>query len=211
MKRVMLTALAAIGLAVLVGPSTAAAHVQVNPSIVSPNDAVKFTVLVPGESDASTRSVELAIPPDVVPFSYGETPGWRLIKDENPDGSIRSLHWRGKLASDGFAEFSFLASTPPKPTTIVWKSIQSYDDGDVVRWIGSAESEYPAARTAVQQGIAKAGAGGTHGAPDDIAAESEKSEDGSKWAESLALAALFLALVASGLALRALQVSRKKG
>jgi hypothetical protein len=43
---------------------------------------------------------------------------------------------------------------------IAWKAIQTYRDGAVVRWIGSAESEHPAATTIVSSAIPRERAGG---------------------------------------------------
>lgn len=136
MKTRFTFALVATALTLLFAAATAVAHVQVNPTEVAPDDSVKFDVLVPGETSAKTVSVELAIPKDVIPFSIGDTSGWKRKLRENPDGSIKSIVWTGTAESDGFVEFSFLASTPPQPTTLEWKSIQTYSDGAVVRWIG---------------------------------------------------------------------------
>lgn len=201
--------LAVIVASVIAGaaPTTAGAHVQVRPDLAAPSDAVEFTVLVPGETAARTTEVALAIPKDVIPFSYGEAPGWKLAKKEASDGSISELVWRGSLAPDGFAKFSFLASTPEKPTTIVWKSIQRYSDGEVVRWIGSPESEYPASRTVVSADAPLQGAGGRHSeaAPETA----EKQDQGAPtWTGPVALAALIVALIALALALVA---ARRRG
>ena len=127
------------------GAATASAHIQVAPTLAAPDDAVEFTVLVPGERAPSwTKKVVLKVPPGVLPYSFAATPGWsrRLVLAK--DRSVDRIVWSGRLAPDGFAQFSFLASTPPRPGRLRWKALQVYDDGEVVRWIGPAGSEEPA-------------------------------------------------------------------
>ena len=196
-------------LAALLGGSaaSAAAHIQVTPTLAATEDAVRFTVLVPGErSDAATVKVALKVPAGVLPYSYGETPGWSRKLVLAKDQSVAQIVWTGRLAADGFAEFSFLASTPPQPTTLVWKALQYYSDGSVVRWIGAPDSENPAGRTVVSADapLQNAGGEGASGsevaAPAPTAAESDSpnspnSSDSTDWlARGLALAALLAAL-----------------
>lgn len=184
------------------GAASAAAHIQVTPTLAAPEDAVKFTVLVPGESSsAETTKVVLKVPPDALPYSFGETPGWTRKVVLAKDQSIGQVVWTGRLAADGFAEFSFLAATPPQPTTLVWKALQYYSDGSVVRWIGAPDSEGPAARTEVSADAPLQNAGGEGASGSDSeaaaapAAESGSGNDGADWlARGLAIAALLAAL-----------------
>jgi MYXO-CTERM domain-containing protein len=69
---------AAALIAALVWMTTdASAHVQVSPTTVAPDDAVRFTVLVPGERAAQTTRVAFKMPAGVLPFSWQDTPGWK--------------------------------------------------------------------------------------------------------------------------------------
>jgi len=148
---------------VLAGSATASAHIQVTPSVAAPNDPVHFTVLVPGESERETTKVELKVPADVLPFSFGTTPGWKRTLVEAPNGAVDRIVWTGRMPKDGFAEFSFLAGTPEKPTTLTWKAVQTYAGGQVVRWIGAPGSEQPAPVTQVVRGAPRQNAGGESG------------------------------------------------
>ena len=124
------TSTAAVLVFMLVGSAVASGHIQVRPAVVAPGDAAEFTVLVPGERDpAWTTRVELKLPVGLLPFSYGETPGWKrsLIKASN--GRVDRIIWTGRLAPDGFVVFSFLAGTPDQPGLLTWKA-------DVQRWRG---------------------------------------------------------------------------
>lgn len=138
----------------------ASAHVQVRPALVAPGDPVLFQVIVPNERDAHTTEVTLQVPKDVIPFSFLEPEGWTRAMKEGADGSLETVTWKGELAEDGFATFSFLASTPEQEGDIVWKAIQTYDDGSVSRWIGAPDSDNPAAVTKVSASAPRQNAGG---------------------------------------------------
>ncbi|MTD45125.1 DUF1775 domain-containing protein [Conexibacter sp. W3-3-2] len=139
----------------------AAAHVEVLPKTVAPADPVLFTVLVPGErDDTGTTEVKLQIPEGVLPFSFEDQPGWKRTVQRASNGALETVTWKGKAAADGLVALRFLASTPDAPGTIEWKSIQTYDDGDVVRWIGAEGSESPASTTTVSADAPRQNAGG---------------------------------------------------
>jgi uncharacterized protein DUF1775 len=77
---------------------------------------------------------------------------------------VRAIIWRGRTSADGLATFRFLASTPERAGTIAWKAIQTYRDGDVLRWIGSVGSDFPASSTTVSTSVPRENAGGEGGA-----------------------------------------------
>ena len=187
--------------------SPAGAHIQVRPAQAAPGDPVLWTVLVPSEQQAGTRQVELAVPADVLPFSYEEVAGWKRTLRMNGDGSVRSIVWRGRTSSDGLATFRFLASTPERDGQLAWKAIQTYRDGEIVRWIGSPASETPASVTRVSSAVARENAGGeggdgaaaspaTTGRSDADAASASRADDAVRpdWvARGLGLTALLAA------------------
>jgi uncharacterized protein YcnI len=195
-----------LALLALALPPTAAAHVQVLPATAAPDDAVLFDVLVPNERSQATTRVELQIPAGVIPFSYQEPAGWTRTLTKNEDGSARTAIWRGRLRPDGFARFSFLASTPSQEGPVAWKAIQTYSDGDKARWIGPAGSESPAAVTTVSKSFPKQNAGGEGPAGQPAAAapaagEDEDEDEDSGAALWLAIGALAVSLVALALVL----------
>lgn len=196
-------------------PSLAFAHVQVSPSVAAPNDSVRFEVLVPNERSAETTSVSLKIPKGVLPFSFERTPGWTRTLENSPDGSISVVRWKGRLDSDGFVRFSFLASTPPTTGPIEWKAIQGYADGKDSAWIGPTNSDNPAPVTDISKSAPSLNAGGegSGGQPGGTAdpaasgsAAANHSADGGLRAETIALVfgigALLLAAVALVVAIR---------
>jgi len=210
---------AATVLATLGCAGTAGAHVQLTPTTVAPNDPVEFTVVVPSERPAHTTKVDLKLPAGVIPFAYGETPGWkrRLVTASN--GAVERVVWTGELAKDGYARFTFLAGMPEKPTTLTWKALQTYDDGTVARWIGSPDSESPAPVTRVVADAARQNAGGEGqdagaegqdaGAPASAGTDpipvvaAAADDDGPDWlARGLGIAAVLIALAGVAVAVR---------
>jgi uncharacterized protein YcnI len=153
-------ALAATAALTLLIAAPASAHIQVRPAVAAPGDPVLFQVIVPNEKDAHTVEVTLQVPKDVLPFSFEDPAGWERTNKLGSDGSIETVTWKGELADDGFAEFQFLASTPEQEGDVVWKALQTYDDGSTVRWIGDPDSDNPAAVTTVTKSAARQNAGG---------------------------------------------------
>jgi uncharacterized protein YcnI len=221
----------ATGVVFLAGAGAASAHVQVSPTVAAPGDSVKFTVLVPGETGQETTKVELQVPEGVLVFSFGESPGWKREVVEAADASVGSIVWTGRLAADGFAEFSFLAATPEQPGVLKWNAVQTYADGEVVRWIGEPGSEEPAPVTEVVADAPRQNAGGEgeeasdgeggtateptatepsepEAEPEPTAAASEDDSGGTDWlARGLGLLALAAGVVAIVVAVR----RREKG
>ena len=189
-----------------IAAASASAHIQVSPTLAAPDDAVKFTVLVPGErAPHRTDEVVLKIPAGVLPYSFGSTPGWRRTTRLGGNGAVGTITWKGLAEPDGFVEFSFLAATPPKPGEVAWKALQRYDDGTVVRWIGGPDAEDPAAVTEIRAGAPVRNAGGESPAGAAAATATATEGDGgggsglSLW---LSIAALVLAGAAFLVAMR---------
>lgn len=183
------------------GAAKAGAHIQVSPTVAAPGDAVKFTFLIPGERAPHwTEKVVVKVPAGVLPYSFEATPGWKRQLFEAKNGAVDRIAWSGRMAPDGFAEFSFLASTPGKPTELAWKALQFYEDGEAVRWIGPPGSEDPAPVTAIEAGAAVQNAGG-EAAPEQSRGTSSGGGSGGL-AIGLAAAALAIATAALALAVR---------
>jgi uncharacterized protein YcnI len=160
------------------------------------------------------------VPADVLPFSFSDPPGWTRKNNLAANGAIETIEWTGELPTDGFVEFSFIAGTPEKPGLILWKTLQEYSDGTIVRWIGDPGSEEPAAATEISADAPKQNAGGegdevageeppaqtTTGAtttttPGGTAAAEVSSSGDDGVARALALLGLLVALAALALAL----------
>ena len=146
--------------------SAASAHVTVSPTSAPQGGYTVITFRVPTESDTlSTTKLQVFLPTDqpLASVLVMPVPGWTAkvattklatpIKTD--DGSVTQavskIVWSGgKIDPGQFQEFDVSLGPLPKDTdTIVFKALQTYSDGTVVRWIdlrqpGQPEPDHPA-------------------------------------------------------------------
>lgn len=165
-RRLLITSVGAVA-AGMVFATAAGAHVTVNPREATQGGFTKLTFRVPNERPtAGTTAVEVNIPPDhpLRSVSVKPTAGWTYELTKTPlatpitnsEGeqtteTVSKISWTGGLIQPGeFQEFD--VSVGPLPEGVeemVFPAIQTYDGGEVVRWIdlptaGGAEPEHPA-------------------------------------------------------------------
>ncbi|MBS1889282.1 MAG: YcnI family protein [Actinobacteria bacterium] len=205
---------ALLALALLV-PAAARAHVTVQPSEAPAGAYAVLDVRVPNETDhANTTKVAVQFPAGFGQVSYQPVPGWRVrvVRDkpakpiQTDDGPItegvREVILSGSLPPGRFQDFPLSMQIPGKPgEELTFKALQTYDDGEVVRWIGGPESEHPAPRVLV---TAVTEPGRTASALAGEANDSGSSDDG------LAIAALPIAAIALIVAAAALLGARRR-
>jgi uncharacterized protein YcnI len=157
-------AVCAVALLVLAG--VAWAHVTVNPHTAPQGGYTKVSFRVPNErDDAATTQLEVNLPTDhpIASVQTRAVPGWTstvqkttLAKPITTDDgqiteAVSKITWTGgKIPPGSFEEFD--VSMGPLPTDtdqLVFKALQTYDNGDVVRWIdtappGAPEPDHPA-------------------------------------------------------------------
>ncbi|MEA3020713.1 MAG: hypothetical protein QOI47_2237 [Actinomycetota bacterium] len=185
----------ALALVVLLA-APAAAHVAVTPEQVPAGEQAELTFHVPNEeATANTTRVEIALPEGVkLDFvDVKPVPGWTHTETKAGD-AITRVAWEGGTITPGeFQEFS-LTIGPIAGKALVFKALQTYDNGDVVRWIdetvaGKPEPDHPAPTVTVV-------AAADTGAPSTASATTAKG-DGADPLEFVALAVGGLALVAA--------------
>lgn len=159
-------ALAAGGVLLVAGP--ASAHVTVQPGQAAAGSADQvFAFRVPNESDtASTVKVDVFFPSDhpIASALVGTVPGWssevRTTKLAQPiqtdDGqvteAVSEIVWTGgKIAPGQYQDFTVdFGQLPKDAKQLVFKTLQTYSDGTVTRWIdppaasGGTEPQRPA-------------------------------------------------------------------
>ncbi|MEV4136133.1 YcnI family protein [Dactylosporangium sp. NPDC049742] len=160
-------AVAAAAAAALAFPAAASAHVTVNPNTATQGGYTKVTFRVPNErDDASTTKLEIALPTDkpIASVSLKPIQGWTAVAEtsklatpiKTDDGeltdAVSKITWTASAGAEikphQFQEFD--VSLGPLPTTdqIVFKALQTYSTGEIVRWIdepaAGAEAEHPA-------------------------------------------------------------------
>lgn len=167
-RAALVAAAACAGVLALAAP--AAAHVTVNPDEATKGGYARLAFRVPTESDtASTTKLEVALPTDapLTSVSTMPVPGWsatverrKLDQPLNRNGTqitevpSRIIWTAGPGAAIKPGQFQeFAISAGPLPDSVdrlVFKALQTYSDGTVVRWIeeppanGGAEPENPA-------------------------------------------------------------------
>jgi uncharacterized protein YcnI len=157
MKRSLVAAVAAAIALVVAAP--AYAHVTVQPNEAPTGSFSRFVVRVPNETpDTATTKVEVQFPTNVTNVGFQPKDGWdRSIKMKTLDEPIEvfgeevteavdSVTWTGGSIEPGeFDEFGFSIRTPDDAGELEFPALQTYEGGEVVRWIGPADADEPAA------------------------------------------------------------------
>lgn len=116
---------------------------------------------------------------------------------------VSQMNWTADSDKAGiqpgqFVDFPISVQIPGEAgDTLTFKALQTYDDGEVVRWIGAPESEEPAPQVTVTAGSEEHGAAGSHSSEES----SDDSEGASKGLGIAALIVAALGLLAGGAAL----------
>ncbi|WP_284036309.1 YcnI family protein [Neobacillus sp. 114] len=211
MKKLLTYMLSIIG-ALSLFAGVASAHVTVQPSETSQGKYEVFTVKVPSENEqAPTTKIEVKIPDDVDVTRFEPKPGWKYDVQKDATGKITSVTWTTEsegLSPTEFAMFNMSGKVGDKAEKIVWKAYQTYQDGNVVEWVGAADADKPASVTVVHPATGDSGHG--HGAvqtdktADTAADHAQNTENkaSSNTALYLSIAALLVGLIALGFSLK---------
>jgi uncharacterized protein len=176
----------------LVFAGGASAHVVITPNEAAAGGYATLAFQVPNErDDAQTTKLEVQFPTDhpIASVRVEPVPGWTAdvqtsklatpIKDDDGEitEAVSTITWTG--GSIGVNEFQrFPISVGPLPTGVdqlQFKALQTYSDGEVVRWIDApttdgSEPEHPAPTLT----LTASGSGG-HGATTTTATSSSSS------------------------------------
>ena len=162
----IITAVALSALTIGLGATAASAHVTLNPREVPKGSFANFEVRVPTERpDASTTKVELFFPEDnplpnvsVMPHERWDYEIERRELDEPFEvfgeeftEVVAKITWEGgKIKPGEFDEMEIsVGPIPDDVDQLVFRAVQTYDSGEVVRWAevaeeGAEEPELPA-------------------------------------------------------------------
>lgn len=193
---------------------SASAHVTIENDELPAGSAAVLHFQVPNESEkAKTVKVEIGLPTDVnIPsVTPRATPGWVVTTEtrkiatplQTDDGQVDEVVSKitfagGTIPPGQFQTFDVAVEPlPDKPgTTIAFPTIQTYDDGTVVRWIdpvqpGQPEPDHPTPTVHLTS------ASGASTGDDDVD-------------RGLAIAALVLGVIGAVTGVGALVVSRRR-
>ena len=132
--------LAAACAALLMLAPAARAHIVVTPGEVAAGQSATFEMRVPTELHVPTTRVRLQIPDGFSFSSIEPVAGWKITIERTGD-RVTAVEAKGKLRPDFFQRFVFRGRVPNAETTLVWKVVQTYRDGTVVRYTGDPGEE----------------------------------------------------------------------
>jgi uncharacterized protein len=218
---------AAAGLLAL--PSLAGAHVTVQPRELAAGGFTKIDIRVPNErDDAGTTKVDVQLPDGFYSVSYQPVQGWRarIVReklDEPVEGEgdepiteqVRRVTFtgdgrRGIIRPGQFQDFPLSVRIPEgRPgQKLKFPAIQTYDSGEVVRWIEPEDSEQPAPLVTLTA-AEEEGAATPTPTPTPTPARAESSDDGGS--DGLAIAALIVGGLGLVAGVAALATARRGG
>jgi len=144
-------------------PATAQAHVSLHPNVVPAGANATIDLRVPNEqTSAKTVKVAVQFPPGFLDVVSGYIPGWSSeVKTEKlatpvktdegtVDTQVSEVVWTADSTAQGlpperFLNIPFLTVVPDQAGKVLaFKTVQTYSNGDVSRWIGTPESDSPA-------------------------------------------------------------------
>lgn len=222
----------------------ASAHVTVTPDSLPKGSTAELTFKVPNEeSNATTTEVQLQIPTahPIAQVLPKQIPGWTVtVKTttlatplKTDDGTfttaVSEIDWTaGSIPVGQYQDFQISVDPLPADTDqLVFKAVQTYSNGDIVRWIdltqaGQPDPEHPApvltltAATAADSGTASSGSAGSGSgstpAADSSTAAAAQSSSGGGGSDTagIVLGALGLAAGLAALALNLLARRRSE-
>lgn len=228
----------AVVAAVVVSAGRASAHVSVSPTQAAQGGFAVLTFRVPNEREtAKTTKIQLYFPTTtpIIGATVRQTAGWtgQVVRGPLPapvvvngttlSQAVTSITWTAKddtsaIGGSDYQEFG--VSVGPLPTTdrVVFKALQTYDDGQLTRWIeepaeGQPEPEPPAVVLHLTAAGEKLDA---HGMPISDGGQASGTALGARDAGTspvplvVAVAALVVAVAALLLALIGRQPRRKR-
>jgi periplasmic copper chaperone A len=205
-------------LGVLAAPGAAQAHVTLQPAEAPAGEFTRLDIRAPNErDDASTEKVDVKLPDGFLFVSTEPVAGWstrmtreRLRKPQKALGeTVREQVTRvtltarqdsAKIGPGEFRDFGLSVLIPDRPgRTLTFKALQTYDSGEVVRWIGPPDAEEPAPRVR----IVRSSESPTDQSPQPSGGEGDEDSD------AVSIAALVVGGLALLTAVAALAVARR--
>jgi uncharacterized protein YcnI len=201
--------------AVVAAPAAAQAHVTLQPDTAPAGGFTRLDVRVPNErDDAATTKVDVQFPAGFEFASYGPVPGWSVKVTRRGD-EVSRITWtgdgeQGAVEPGQFQDFGLSLRMPDGEAgqKLTFKALQTYEGGEVVRWIGPEDAEEPAPMVTLE---AADSTGGGHSEPAAAGGEAQPAaateDDGSETLATVALVVGTLGLLA---ALAALVGTRRR-
>lgn len=216
---------AATGAAVLALAGPASAHVSVQPGSAAQGSYAKVAFRVPNErDDAGTTKLEVTLPADK-PLTSVQTramAGWTSKVEKTALATPIDNHgeqltevaskitWTAnagvRVAPGTFEEFEVSMGTlPADADSMVFKAVQTYDNGEIVRWIDvpgpdGKEPQYPAPTLALtpKAGTTAPADTRTDASTDSATVSAKSDDDGDSTARTLGVVGIVVGVLGLG-------------
>jgi uncharacterized protein YcnI len=229
----LLVALGGAALPVVLVAGAASAHVSVSADDPTQGGFAKLTFRVPNETDDTDTTRVAVFFPATQPLasvSVQPMPGWsyevRTHQLDQPISSdegtvteaVSEVVWTADSADSAlepgeFEEFNVSGGPLPEASTMVFKALQTYSDGTVVRWIepstpGGSEPEHPAPTLTLVAAGTGSGSDQASDTPASPAASTSPESSDGRATTALVLSILALVVAVGALAVGLLRRSR---
>jgi len=128
----------------LVAVAPAFGHVTVQPKQSAPGAVEKYILRVPTEKFVPTVRVDVEFPATLTVSAFEPKPGWKIEEKKDTSGKIIGVTLNGSLGPGESTQFNFTARNPGEPGKLIFKAIQTYEDGTKSEWTGAEGSKAPA-------------------------------------------------------------------
>jgi uncharacterized protein YcnI len=217
------TGIATLVLGLLISPAAAHAHVTLEPTETPAGEFTRLDIRAPNErDDASTEKIDVRLPDGFYFVSSEPAAGWQVkltrerlrrpqealgetVREQVTRVTLSARQDSAKIGPGQFRDFGLSVLIPDRAgRTLTFKALQTYDSGDVVRWIGPPDAEEPAP----QVKIVRASPASTRETSPQGGGEGDDDSD------ALSIAALVvggLALLVAGAAIAGARRARRRG
>lgn len=206
--------------------AVASAHVTLQPNEVPAGAFKRLDIRVPNErDDASTKKVQVKFPAGFIFVSYEPVAGWtakvKMAKLDKPVEAFGEQHTEqvdtvtftttGKgIAPGQFQDFGLSVGLPDTAgTTLTFRAIQTYSNGEVVRWIGPPDADQPAPQVKLVAAASKAAIAAATGAATNTMPAAATGDGGADGSDTLSVIALIVGALGLLAGVAGLAVARR--
>src|SRR3989442_715771 len=123
--------------------TTAHGHVTVQPKQSAAGAVETYSIRVPTEKFVPTVRVEVEFPDNLNIVSFEPKAAWKIDEKKNAGGKIIGVVLSGSIPTGESVIFNFRARNPIEAGKLIFKAIQTYEDGTKSEWTGVEGSRTP--------------------------------------------------------------------
>jgi uncharacterized protein YcnI len=124
--------------------ATAWGHVDIVPRQSIAKGWETYTLRVPTETSAATVKLQVTVPPAFEIEMVGHRQDWKIDTVRDERGLVREMTWSGgRVPTQTFDEFKFMARNPAKPELYHWELTQFYETGKPAKWTSQTQILIP--------------------------------------------------------------------